>query len=259
MTTTTPEGRTRVVTHIISTAEKYNDEIAKLAPRGVNPAHYTASLRLYLSSNQKLLECYPISIARVVLRVAQTGLELGVSCDLLPFKEVAQFNPRYNGLVELALASGVRAINADVVREHDFFEYQKGTEFFLRHRNSPEMGPIEFAYAIAEIKVGSFAFEVLNREQIDATRSEFSKSWWKNGKGEIIPLDTIPWYAKKTAIRRLSPMLPKNARFAAALAYAEESEEIPTGSFEIMPPAQAAADAAATGAEEGRAAAEVLL
>ena len=213
---------------ILTTVERYSDEIAKLAPKGVDPAHYMASLRLYLSRNSKLLDCTPSSIAQGILRVAQTGLELGVSCDLLPFKTECQFNPRYNGIIELALGSGTRSVNADVVREGDFFEWEKGTQFKLRHRkDAPSSAKITHAYAIAEIKQGSFVFEVLDKAEIDKIRTEFSKQW-KGGT-----LEQIPWYAKKRAVRQLAPYLPKNARFAAALMYADDADAIPEGQFEI--------------------------
>jgi recombination protein RecT len=223
-------------TAILNTVERYSEEIGKLAPKGVDAAHYVASLRLYLSMNPKVMDCTPASIARGILRVAQTGLDLGVSCDLLPFGKECQFNPRYNGIIELALASGVRAINADVVRQGDDFDYQKGTGFFLHHKHGSERGPITHAYACAQIKIGSFAFDVMDRKEIDAVRQKYSKSW-KNGS-----LDEIPWYAKKTVVRRLSPFLPKNARLASALMYSDEVEvnaddtpfQVPAASMEAQ-------------------------
>lgn len=209
---------------ILATLENYTEQLAALAPKGTNAAHYVAELRLYLAQNGKLLECTPASIAVGMLRVAQTGLSLGVSCDLLPFGTACQFSPRYNGIIELALASGVRAINADVVREGDRFEWQKGTSFLLEHKRCFTKGaPITHAYAIAEIKSASYVFEVMAREEIDELRAKYSKQW-KAGS-----LDTIPWYAKKTCVRRLSPYLPKNARFAAALMFADQSDEIQDG------------------------------
>lgn len=228
---------------ILATIDQYAHDIASLAPRGFTPAHYAASLSLHLQKNPDLLKCSPASIAQGILRVAQTGLELGVSCDLLPFlgkNPTCQFNPRYNGLVELALASGVRAINADVVREDDTtFEFEKGTEFKLRHVRGPGKGKIVWAYAIAQVKIGSFVFEVLSREEVDQRRARYSKQW------KTQSLDEIPWYAIKTAIRVLSKLLPKNPRFAAALAFDAdireiEGDEIPEGEYEIQnaPPAE---------------------
>ena len=227
---------------ILALIEQQAHDIASLAPRGFTPAHYAASLSLHLQKNPDLLKCSPASIAQGILRVAQTGLELGVSCDLLPFlgkNPTCQFNPRYNGLVELALGSGVRAINADVVRDDDtLFEFEKGTEFKLRHIRGPGNGKIIWAYAIAQVKIGSFVFEVLSREEIDQRRARYSKQW-KNQS-----LDEIPWYGVKTAIRKLSALLPKNPRFAAALAFdadireieGDEVEEIPEGEYEIQSP-----------------------
>lgn len=210
-------------------AEKYTEQLAALAPRGTDPAHYIASLRLYMAQNTAVLNCSPKSVAVSILRVAQTGLTLGVSCDILPFGKDAQFSPRYNGIIELALSSGVRAINADVVREGDFFEHQKGTENFLRHRKADVPGgKITHAYAIAEIKVGSYVWEVLTREEVEAVQRQYSRSW----KGK--PLEDIPWYAKKTALRRLAPYLPKNNRFASALQFDKENEEVPAGEFEVV-------------------------
>ncbi|MDB4871990.1 MAG: hypothetical protein JWL97_2994 [Gemmatimonadales bacterium] len=217
---------------------KYGGEIEKLAPKGMTADYHVASLRLYFVEHPQLLECKPISIATGILRVAQTGLTLGVSCDLLPFGQVCQFSPRYNGIVELALNAGTRAINLGVVREGDHFGFDKGTSLFLSHRPIAKSdAEITYGYSLAEIKQGAFALEVMTREQIDAHRRRYSKSWWKDKKGNLIPLEEVPWYAKKTPLRQMSPVLPKNARFAAALMYAQEAEEveedIPEASFEV--------------------------
>lgn len=222
---------------ILTTVEKYTEEIGHLAPRGMDAAHYIAGLRLHLAQNPKLLDCDPVSIAQGMLRVAQTGLVLGVSCDLLPFGKTCQYNARYNGIAELALQSGVRAINCDTVRTDDLlWEYQKGTELYLRHRSGPRKGAITHFYALAEMKPGSFVFEVLTFEEVDQIKTKYSKQWAKT------PLSDIPWYGKKTAIRRLSPLLPKNPRFAAALQFEKEAEEVPEAEFEIMSNGNGAAD-----------------
>ena len=225
---------------VLTFVGKYAEEIEKLAPRGYTADYLIASLRLYSAQNPKLLECKPLSIAQGVLRVAQTGLTLGVSCDLLPFKDVCQFSPRYTGIVELALASGTRAINLGVVREGDYFEFRKGTTMYLEHRPiGKSTAEVTFGYAMAEVKQGSFSLEVMTREAIDAHRKRWSKSWWwinpKNHAEGVIPLEEVPWYAKKTPMRQLSNVLPKNPRLAAALIFdkALEDEEIPEGEFEI--------------------------
>lgn len=211
-------------------AEKYSAQIAALAPEGMAPEHFIASLRLYMAQNPAVVECTPASVAMGVLRAAQTGLTLGVSCDLLPFGKVCQFSPRYGGIIELALAAGANAINADVVREGDFFEYEKGTKPYLKHhRNFQGGAKITHAYAVAALRFGQCVFEVATREEIDALRLKYSKSW-KHGS-----LDEIPWYAKKTMVRKLGPYLPKNPRLAAALMFAD-AKEPEDGAVDAPPP-----------------------
>lgn len=225
---------------ILDTVEKYTPDLERLAPRGMDGPYFVASLKLYFAENPKLLDCDPASIVQGMLRVAQTGLTIGVSCDLLPFKTKCQFSPRYTGIVELALASGVRAINLGVVREGDHFIYMKGTAVKLEHQSvAKSNAPILFGYALAEIKQDAFALEVMTREAIDAHRKRWSKSWWwidpKNQGAGVIPLEEVSWYAKKTPLRQLSNVLPKNPRLAAALIFdkAVEDEEIPEGEFQV--------------------------
>src|SRR5215212_3264810 len=79
--------RARLVADVQSVAEKIN----ALLPRNrfgqltMDAQFLVTSLELYFSENPKLLECTPASIVKGVMRVAQTSLILGNSCDLLPF------------------------------------------------------------------------------------------------------------------------------------------------------------------------------
>lgn len=221
---------------LLSFVGKYAQEIEKLAPRGITADYHVSSLRLYFQQNPKLLDCTALSIAQGILRVAQTGLTLGVSCDLLPFGKTCQYSPRYTGIVELALASGTRAINLGVVRDGDHFEYEKGTKIHLSHRTLAKSGaPITYGYAIAEVKQGAFSLEVMTAEQVDAHRQKYSKSWWLDDKKRVIPLEEVPFYAKKTPMRQLSNVLPKNPRMAAAMIFEKQvEEEIPDGEFEVV-------------------------
>jgi phage RecT family recombinase len=221
---------------ILDTVMQYAENIEALAPRGMLATYYVQELRLYLAqpdkdgNPSKLLDCTPASIVRGMLRVAQTGLSLGVSCDLLPFKQNCQFSPRYNGIIELALNSGVRTINADAVYDDDLlWDFQKGTEFFVRHKRGPRKGKLTHFWATAEIKQGSFAVVVLTRDEVEAHKAKYSKQWYK------VPIEDCLWYGTKTAIRQLSKFVPKNPRFAAALQFdRQEEEEIPEGEYELI-------------------------
>lgn len=234
----TKEQREEIINTLVV---KYDAQIGALARSSRsfigNPTeHYAAELRLYLAQNPHLLECSPVSIALGVLRVVQTGLSLGVSCDLLAFKKTVQFSPRYTGLVELAYASGVRGINVDVVRKGEPFRLIKGTRPDLKHTPlGDESAEIVGAYVCAELKQGSFVFDYQSREQLDAIRRAYSQRWWTNKAGQVIPLEEIAWWARKRMVRMGSAMWPKNPRFAAALMYEQQAEEADDGDDYIPP------------------------
>jgi phage RecT family recombinase len=230
------------ISPILAVVEQYAERIQKLVPKGMTSSYYVEELRLYLSQPDKdgkpskLLSCEPVSIARGILRVATTGLSLGVSCDLLPFGKTCQYNSRYTGLIELGLSAGMREVDFDVVYDDDLvWEFEKGTNPFLRHRRGPRKGKPTHFYTIAEIKQGSFVFDVMTFEEVEAHKAKYSQQW-KN-----TPLKDCLWYGTKTTTRRNSKKWPKNARLNAALQFDKEVEpdadiddDIPEGEFSVV-------------------------
>lgn len=228
---TSPEDRKQAQLRIFTALEDQQEQMIALAPKGYEADYFFASLKLYCAANPRLLDCHPVSVAQAMLRVAQTGLELGVSCDILPFESGkggparAQFNPRTNGLVELMLKAGVRSVNFGVVRAGDEFRFVQGAPPTVHHVPAErDRGAILRAWSAIETKLGSFQITVMNREEIDAIRRQFSKSWWQKS-GEVIPLEDIPWYAAKTVLRQGAKYAPKSPRLAAALRY-DPAEEV---------------------------------
>lgn len=221
---------------IMREVESRQQEMEALAPKGYTADYFYASLRLYFASSPKLLTCSAVSVARAMLRVAQTGLELGVSCDILPFESrrggapAAQFNPRTCGLVELMLKAGVRSVNYAVVREGDFFEYTLGAPPSIQHRPlMPNKGLILAAWSSIETKHGSYQIVVMSKDDIDGIRKAYSQNW-KSGD-----LEDIPWYAAKTVLRQGAKYAPKNPRLAAALRFDEDAPLDPAQEVSPVP------------------------
>ncbi len=81
----------------------------------------------------------------------------------------------------------------------------------------------------------------MSREEIETLRQRYSKQW-KTQK-----LEAIPWYGRKTAIRKLSPLLPKSPQFAAALQFdgdireleGDVIDDVPEAEYEIQKPVDA--------------------
>jgi recombination protein RecT len=123
----------------------------------------------------------------------------------------------YKGYIDLGYRSKmVKSLEARVVHELDYFEYEEGTEDFIRHKRSEdskrEQSPITHAYAIVKTTTGGRVFQVLTREQIDKRRKRSANartdySAWVTDYGPM---------ACKSAIRALHPYIPQSSELAIA-------------------------------------------
>ena len=84
-----------------------------------------------------LLSCRPETMFASLMQCAATNLFPGPmqECAIVPFKDEATFMPMYQGLCKLAYNSGhVRSISSAVVYEADDFDYNLGTDPYVRHK-----------------------------------------------------------------------------------------------------------------------------
>lgn len=205
------------------TSDKAREIIQAFVPEGVNLDRVAASVLLAIKNDKTgaLKKCTPESLVLGVARIQQWGLELGVTAHLLPFKGEATPVADYKGLAELMIGSGaIRFIDTKVVYEGDAFEYRLGLDAKLNHTPCARVkrGPITHAYAILHLPFGRLVFDVMTAEDIDEIRQTYSKQW-KAG-----PLQ--PWYAKKTIVRQISKLVPKNPRLAKVLAVIDADREV---------------------------------
>lgn len=213
-------------------------------------AHYAAR------QNPAILECTPHSIIDAVARIQQWNLEIGLTAHLVPFNTrikgrngekdqwVSICTPiaDYKGIAELMVRSGaVRHVEARVVYEGEHFVYCYGLETKLEHQPcaAKSRGAITHAYVILRLPFGQSSFEVMAAEDIDAIRQKNSKHW-KEG-----PLPA--WYAKKTVVRQAAKLIPKDPRFASALAVINQDED---AEFELAAPDDAEDTPAITAANQ---------
>lgn len=201
--------------------------ITPLLGAGADYERVIAEAWLAIQANPKIAECSDLEIVKGVARAVSTGGTIGRDVYLVPFKVKGEGKLEvvedYKFLAKMIQAAGgARQVTAGVVYEGDFFEFEFGTEQFIRHRplGAPANRAITHAYAIARIRQGYDELVVLTREEIDAVRREHSKSWntkWEKGQQVPIALEEIPWYGMKTCVRRVAKLLPSNPRLTAAL------------------------------------------
>lgn len=191
------------------------------------PKHLTVDrfVRIALTAitkTPKLANCSQASLMSCLLDLSQLGLEPdGRKAHLIPYGQECKLVIDYKGYVDLAYRSSmIGNIHADVVCEKDFFEYQHGTDAFLKHRPAlGERGKVIAGYAVAKIKGGDSPFEVMGIEEIYAIRDR--SQGWKAFKAGTVKSST--WgtdeneMSKKTAFRRLSKWLPLTSEFMEAI------------------------------------------
>tara|TARA_Y100000004_G_scaffold196238_1_gene265624 strand:- start:2093 stop:2665 length:573 start_codon:yes stop_codon:yes gene_type:complete len=140
---------------------------------------------------------------KCLLDLSAAGLEPdGRRAYLIPYGTEATVIISYMGLIELMRRSGdVTSVRAETVCEHDDFEWFNGLITHTVDWRKPR-GEVQAVYAEACLKDGTHQSTVMTKDEVEAIRKR-SKAGnsgpWKTDWGEM---------AKKTAVRRLSKMLP---------------------------------------------------
>lgn len=228
---------TAVVSTAVSTAKPYElrSPIAQLLNREGARAAIQPMLRpgesyerivveVYhaASKNADILKCTPQSIVSAVARSVATGLIIGEGVHLVPFGDRLEMVLDYKGCAELVLMSrACRYLDAQCHYEKEPFEYEQGSSPFVRHRpivDPRSRGALVGAYAVAKVTRDDVRIVYMAVEEIDAIRKAKSKAW-KSG-----PLSAIPWYAKKTVIKQIVKLLPKNRELAQVMALMDRED-----------------------------------
>lgn len=227
-------------------SEDFKNAIAQTMPK-----HMTADrfVRIALTSMMrvpKLAQCTQESIFNCLLQLSQYGLEPdGRNAHLIPFdvkkKQGGQWTVDhtdctlivdFKGYVELVMRSGLVAnIHADVVCEHDEFEYDRGciTKHKIDFRHP--RGKAYAAYAVVRFKDGTEKTEVMPAEDILAIRDR-SQGWkaFKAGYAHQSPwnpaepvIEREMW--KKTVFRRATKWVQLSPEIRETMAKEDDSEE----------------------------------
>lgn len=168
-----------------------------------------------LQKTPKLLECKKETLITAFMTCAEYELypsSVSGEAYVLPYKDEAQFQLGYQGVLTLLYRAGMKNVTAEVVYEHDEFDYQAGLNPTLIHRPNVfgERGNPIGVYAVGTLSSGEKQFKVLGAKDVMKFK-EFSKSkdsqyspWNPKNDPEL-----SMW--KKTAIKQLAKFLPKNS------------------------------------------------
>lgn len=184
-------------------SDKMQDQFSKALPSHLSPERFARVAITALTRTPKLQECTPASMMKCLLDLSAAGLEPdGRRAYLIPYGKEATVIIGYMGLVELMCRSGdVISIRAETVCENDDFDWHNGIINHTVEWRSPR-GEVQAVYAEAKMKDSSHQSTVMTREEVEVirNRSKAGKSGpWVTDWAEM---------AKKTAVRRLSKMIP---------------------------------------------------
>ncbi len=210
--------------------------ISEVLPKAMDANRFLRLSLTALRRTPKLQLCTPESFMGALAQCAVLGLEPETPLAhayLIPYGKECTLVLGYKGLIDLARRSGqVNGIYAEVVYAGDMFEWEQGLNPTVRHKRLAEPvirntngktlftgQNVTHAYAVAKVN-GDPQFVVMTKTELDSIKSQ-SKA------GNDGPWVTHPEeMMKKSAIRRLSKLLPLSIEIHQALAQEEERTTI---------------------------------
>lgn len=213
--------------------------LRSLLPQAMTVDKFQGIVVAAVADNMDLLDCDRGSLLKACLSAAELGLSLNKSmgeADILKVwdgrmkKNVAQFRPRYKGLMKLALQAGeVLKIESRLVYSKDLFEVEEGIESRIIHKHGlSDRGEKIGAYCVWKLKNGETQFEVMSKEEILSIRDRSSS---KTKDGTIVG----PWKTdeaemwRKTVVRRASKYMPLSTEAQRAVMADNQAEGIIDG------------------------------
>ena len=217
-------------------AKNYMTQIKNFFGDEKQSMRFLSSVMASVQKLPALLQCDSLSVVNSFMTMAQLGLmpsDVSGEAYVLPYKGKAQFQLGYQGLITLFYRAGCENIRAEIVREHDVFSYKNGV---INHeidifKSNDERGKPVGAYTVAMFR-GQEIAKVMNKKDIMEMGKNFSKSFatdftpWKEKN------DPELWMWKKTVLKQMGKLLPKNATIFQAIAADNEDSRInttPTG------------------------------
>lgn len=222
-------------------AKQYMTQIKNYFGNEKKALRFLSSVIADAQRNPKLMECTPVSVINSYMTMAQLEfMPSGVSGEayVLPYKNnkkvgntwvgvmEAQFQLGYQGMVTLFYRAGAKDIVAEIVREKDKFSYVNGV---IKHKPnifSDDRGKAIGAYVIVRLNTGGSVSKVMSAKEIIGIGQKFSKSF----KSEHTPWDEANdpqlWMWRKTVLKQVAKLVPKNEAIVNAIAKDNEDSII---------------------------------
>ncbi len=209
--------------------EKSKGEIQKVLPLHISAERFIRVAITTVRKSEALQNCNALSIVGCIMESAQLGLEIsGVlgHAYMVPYGSEAQLQIGYRGFAALANDSDkIDWCDGKVVYEGDGFEYQLGTDPYIKHIpcGESDFEKVTHAYFIAKLMSGSAVFNVWPVDKILAHRDKYSKAYQKKKADNAWVLAPEPMYIK-TVCRPTLKLAPISNSLQRAIGLDEQAE-----------------------------------
>ena len=195
-------------------------------PAHVDHQRYLEIAIQVVATTPDLIECTQASIFKAIAGAARLGLEIGGvlgEAYIIKYGSEATLQMGWKGAKALAYQSNqVAMLDWGVVREGDEFDYERGTEQFLRHKpRGEDAATWTHVWALGTTVNGGKRFEVMTAEEVHAHKQKYSRGW--NRTGSAWQAAEVSMALKTVALKllRLLPLSVDARRLVEQTEYAE--------------------------------------
>jgi recombination protein RecT len=227
------------VTTLRAAIKASEGQFALALPQHVDPGRFLRAALTAINVVPKLAQCTQESVLAGLMQAAQLGLEVADvrgQAYLIPRWDSkagcnkASFQLGYRGMIDLAARGGI-TVTVDDICANDQYDFERGTNAFLRHKPTlADRGEVIAYYAVATFAdQRQPAFVVMGKGEAEAHRDKFASTKTKQGDIYGTWVDHFDAMARKTVIRKLLNYLPATVELRQAAAIET------TGSDDIGP------------------------
>lgn len=193
--------------------------------------------------NPKLMQCTAPSVINSFMTMAQLGLmpsDVSGEAYVIPYNNKkkdeatgrwytvmeAQFQLGYQGLVTLFYRAGAKKVVAEIVHKADKFRVVNGEVYHEPDFFAEDRGEAVGAYVIVELGTGGIISKVMKKSEIMDIGSRFSKTYSSESSPWNIKNDPQLWMWRKTVLKQIAKLIPKNETLLKAIAKDNEDSTI---------------------------------
>jgi recombination protein RecT len=206
------------VTSLRDSIKRSEAQFALALPKHVDTGRFLRCALTAINVVPKLAQCTEQSVLAGLMQAAQLGLEVADvrgQAYLIPRWDSrdkcykATFQLGYRGMIDLAARGGI-TVTVDDICKNDTYDFERGTNAFLRHKPTlADRGDVIAYYAVATFADGRPpAFVVIGRGEAEQHRDRFASTKTKDGEIYGTWVDHFDAMARKTAVRKLLNYLP---------------------------------------------------